>query len=237
MEGSTAKLNIDHLVHLGIHTQDQARKWKELFKKNPISKCFGCKNKIRITDPISKSLHLRYYSHRHVPEVHWIFNFQLNINDPEAVQQCIQYLKTASNAKKREHILPCCYQCWNIAVNINQDYNAENVDTYYRNFMVENPEYTNWALVSFNQCTNDEQKQAKITQYYEYISAWCSMINYCSYTEDGLKYCSRKYGTCIHTNEELLLQHQQEQAQKAQQPIQQLEQPIQQLEQPIQQLE
>lgn len=221
MEGSTAKTNIDHLVYLGIHTQVQARKWQDMFKKNPIAKCMGCNNKIRITDPISKTLNIKYYSHRHIPEVHWVFDFQLNPDVPEAVEQCKEYIKTLSNNKKKAHIYPCCYKCWDIAVYKNMDYFTENIDKFYKQYQLENPQYVNWNVISLQQCENEEQKQAKLQQYYEYISQWCEMINYCSHTINGLNYCSKKKGHCIHTNPQLAAQQQQQLLQQQQQlPIQ-----------------
>lgn len=200
MEGGTAKINIDHLVYLGFNTNIQARKWYDLFKNNTVSKCLGCGNKIRVTDPISKNLNMRYFTHRHFPEVHWIFNFKLNPNDTEAVEQCKTYVNTLSNKQKKEHLFSCCYKCWHIATNINKDYNTDSVNQYYIQYKVENPEYINWNLIKIEYCQNETQRQNKIMQYYEYIKDWCSMVNICSYTENGVKYCSKVIGKCIHTN-------------------------------------
>jgi hypothetical protein len=214
MDGSTSKINIDNLVYLGIHTTTQAHRWKDLFKKNPNAKCLGCGNRIRITNPISKLLYIKYYSHRYIPEVHWIFNFQLNPELPEAVEECKEYISSLSNKQKKEHIFPCCYQCWNISVNITKDYYTESVVEYYKNYSIQNPEYINWNNITFEECETDEQKRKKLEQYYTYISEWCNMIGYCYHTEDGLKYCSKKKGNCIHTNQELLLKKHQDKENK-----------------------
>ena len=200
MEGGSAKLNIDHLVHLGFHTNIQSRRWQDLFKKNTVSRCMGCGNKIRVTDPISKTLNLRYFSHRHIPEVHWIFDFQLNPEDPEAITQCKAYVNTLSNKQKKGHMFPCCYKCWNIAVYINKNYNTTGVEQYNTQFQTAHPEYTNWNVITLEQCQTEEQRNAKIMQYYEYIRDWCSVVNVCCHTENGLKYCSKAVGKCIHTN-------------------------------------
>lgn len=200
MDGGTAKLNIDHLVYLGITTKNQAHRWKELQKQNPKSKCMICGNKIKVTSPISKTLQLRYFKNKHIPEVHWIFNFQLNSENLEAVEQCKNYIKTLNTKQKQSHLFPCCYRCWNIAVNINKDYYINNVELYYKQFQEDNPNYINWNSITLEECQNEEQKHLKITQYYEYIKDWCNMVNICCYTDNGLKYCSKYNGKCIHTN-------------------------------------
>jgi hypothetical protein len=200
MEGGTAKINIDHLVYLGFYTNIQARKWQDLFKKNTVSKCQGCGNKIRVTDPISKTLIMRYYSHRHIPEVHWIFDFQLNPENPEAVEQCKAYVNTLSNKQKKAHLFPCCYKCWHIATHINKNYNTSGVNQYYEKFQAENPGYTNWNLIKIENCQDEQQRKNKIMQYYEYIRDWCAMVGICSYTENGFNFCSKAIGKCIHTN-------------------------------------
>lgn len=200
MEGSTAKTNIDHLVYLGFHTNIQGRRWKELFKKNTTAKCMGCGNKIRVTDPISKTNGLRYFSHRHIPEVHWIFNFQLNPEDASAVEECKQYFSNLSNKDKKMHMFPCCYKCWHIATHINKNYYTLGVEEYYTKYKTENPEYVNWNIITLEQCQTEEQRQAKIMQYYEYIRDWCAIVNVCCHTDNGLKYCSKPNGKCIHTN-------------------------------------
>jgi hypothetical protein len=198
MNNSSAKLNIDHLVLLGFPVNIQAQKWRQLFKKNPLGKCMGCNNKIRVTDPISNKLKLKYYSHRHIPEVHWIFDFTININDNDAINDCINYFKKIYNNEKINNIYPCCYKCWNIAVNICNNYNTNSVEEYYENFKLQNPNYINWALITFEQCSNEDEYNNKKQYYYEYIKDWCNMVNLCSYTKDGLKYCGKQIGKCEH---------------------------------------
>jgi len=203
MDNSTAKISIDHLIKLGFSVNVITNRWRDIYKKNPIGNCKGCGFKIRITDPISKGLRLKYYSKRHIPEVHWIFDFKLNPNTAEAVEQCSQYIKTLTNTQKKQHIYPCCYNCWNIAVYHTEDYNTESVNMFYAAYKENNPEYVNWNEFNFEQIQNEEQRKAKIMFNYDYISKWCETVGICYNTEDGLKYCSKRVGHCVHTNAEL----------------------------------
>ena len=199
MEGSTAKTNIDNLIHLGFTTKIQSQRWYSLFKKRTNAKCMGCNNKIRVTSPISKLLGLKYFSHRYIPEVHWVLDFKLQL-DESSIKQCKDYIKTLHINEKKEHIYPCCYKCWDIAVNIKKDYSSIGINEYYTNLSVTNKEYVNWSSILLENCKTDEHRKLKLNDYYDYISNWCKMIGYCSYTEDGLKYCSKQNGKCIHTN-------------------------------------
>jgi hypothetical protein len=220
MENSTAKLCMDHLVHLGFFPHLIGQKWRDNFKKNPIGTCQGCGNKIRVTNPISKQLGMKYYSKKHLPEIHWIFNFSLDVNNPDAVNQCKAYIETLSNSKKKDHMFPCCYKCWNIAVMVSGDYFTDSVDTYYKTYQQENPEYINWNTVNFESIQDEQHRQAKIMFNYEYIATWCNQVGLCCETTDGLKYCGKGVGKCIHTNAEMMEQHQHKLLLKQQQKLQ-----------------
>lgn len=200
MNNSTARLNIDNLVYLGISPYVTALRWKELYKKNPIGKCQGCGFKIRITDPISKNLRLHFYTKKYIPEVHWIFNFKLDYNDTNALNECAKYIKKLTNKEKQGHIYPCCYNCWNIAVNITKDYNTDSVNEYYMMYKASNPDYINWNEYNYNDLTEESAKSAKLAFNYEYINKWCDQVGLCSYSSDGLTYCGKNNGKCEHTN-------------------------------------
>lgn len=200
MENSTSRINIDHLVQLGFKTGHMSRKWRYYFDKKPIGKCLGCNNKIRITNPISKNLNLRFFKKKHIPEVHWIFDFQLYFHDVEAINECIKYISSLTNKEKVNHIYPCCYKCWNISLYECKDYFTESIDKYYKEYSVNNPSYINWNNIEFSDIQdNEEYIKQKKTFDYEYISEWCNKVGICYYTEDGDNYCGKKIGKCIHT--------------------------------------
>lgn len=200
MNNSTSKVSIDHLIMLGFPIHSMGQKWRNIYKLNPVGKCKYCGHKIRITDPISKILNLKYYTNRYIPEVHWIFDFNLYYENNTAIADCATYIKSLSNTKKKAHIYPCCYNCWNIAVNESKDYNLNSVISYYKTYELNNENYVNWNMYKFNELTDPNQIQAKIKFNYDYIIKWCNMVGICSYTNSGHAYCGKYIGKCSHTN-------------------------------------
>lgn len=223
MDGSTAKLCIDHLVYLGFFPHLISHKWRDVFKKNPIGCCQGCGNKIRVTKLISKNLGMKYYSKNYLPEVHWIFNFSLDFNNSESVLECKNYIESLSNSKKKEHLFACCYRCWNIAVYHTKDYFTDSVDNYYKSLYTLNSDYINWNTINFEDIHDEQKRRDKIMFNYEYISTWCIQVGICCETQDGLKYCGKKTGKCIHTNSEMLEAYQHKQLLKKQKQLQDLQ--------------